>query len=327
MSFAYPELLWGFLLLPFLAFLFVLNLRRGARDLEKLAGEWRGLRFLRAFYLKSLVAGVGQLGFFVFGLLALSGLSWGLEGREERSVALDLALVLDVSQSMEARDPVSTRREQALSLARPLLDNLPGTRFSLIYFKGEALTAAPLTEDLTAVGQLLEQAGPAWITAPGSNLERALDRAWRSFSFASGRHRALVVFSDGENLSGQPLAAARRIARAGGRVYTVTVGRPEGVALSRPDGSALRGPDGQAVTSRPRPDLMEALASEGRGRAFRADEGPGALLGTLQALADPGPLARVRFEARDQYPLLGVLALVFLIMGLVTRVIPWKKLF
>jgi Ca-activated chloride channel family protein len=68
--------------------------------------------------------------------------------------------------------------------------------------------------------------------------------------FEGSKHKAIVIFTDGEDLEGDPLAAAQEAARRGIKIYTVGVGTPQGRPVVEVDEKGnvtgtVKGPDGR----------------------------------------------------------------------------------
>jgi Ca-activated chloride channel family protein len=66
-------------------------------------------------------------------------------------------------------------------------------------------------------------------------------------------NRALVIFTDGEELSGDATKAAKSAADAGIRIFTIGVGTPQGSLIPLPGGSGgsafVKDSKGQVVKS------------------------------------------------------------------------------
>jgi Ca-activated chloride channel family protein len=75
---------------------------------------------------------------------------------ERRGV--ELMIVLDVSESMEADDVAPSRRERARQEIDGLLDRLQGDRVGLVLISGSAFLRSPLTSDLGVIKQLVASA-------------------------------------------------------------------------------------------------------------------------------------------------------------------------
>jgi Ca-activated chloride channel family protein len=159
-------------------------------------------------------------------IIALAGPRWGIRIVNEYRRDLDLVFALDLSRSMNVRDlPSSSRLERALYLAGDLVTNRGlggpgGVRFAAAIGKGRGILALPLTDDTEALTTFLEGLGGFSLTGRGTNLEILMDAAAEAFQDAFPTRRELVLFSDGESLSGS-LAAA--LDRARKRDISVTI--------------------------------------------------------------------------------------------------------
>lgn len=262
-------------------------------------------------------------GLFALGLIAL-GLAlarpqWGRKEIELERTGADLVIALDVSRSMLAADVESTNRLAAATTAiRRLLDALGGDRAALVIFAGEAFVAAPLTRDHTAVERALEAANPAAVSEQGSNLGEAIKRARECFDRAARGPRALLVVSDGEQLQGDALEAARAATREGIQVHTAGVGSAAGARVPRQTGEAkhfLQNAVGREVVSRRDEQQLQRIATAGSGLYTRIEAADSPALATwFRRTAATLPRTtekRTVNEPREQFqwPLAAALAL------------------
>lgn len=256
-------------------------------------------------------------------LLCGAALAGPIVGASERPVlrrGVDLVVCVDTSRSMLARDAKPSRFERAKREISLLLDELGGNRLSLVAFSGDARSVAPLTRDAAALADLLETLSMEDARLGGTDLAAAIDFALTLFEERSGKHEAIVVLTDGEDLSGQGLAAAERAAKKGIRVYVVGVGTVRGakIPIADPSGDErfLRGPDGEEVVSRLGEESLERLAVS-TGGAYTSTErsarplvdlvrGPIASLERRETEQGSGRVPHDRY----QWPLLGALVLV-----------------
>lgn len=221
-------------------------------------------------------AGVAALAF------ALARPQGGRNELEVERTGVDLIVALDVSRSMLAADVDRTNRLAAAQAAvRRLLGALGGDRVALVVFAGEAFVAAPLTRDHTAVERALAAAGPGAISEPGSNLGEAIKLARQSFERAGPGPRLLLVLSDGEQMQGDAVEAARAAARDGVRVHTAGVGSATGTRLPGnrwEPGSVVRNALGRAVVSRRDEQRLQQMAAAGAGVYTRLEGSDSAAL-------------------------------------------------
>jgi Ca-activated chloride channel family protein len=198
-------------------------------------------------------------------LLALTSALAAISRPEARvsssSEQASIALVLDESGSMAAKDVQPTRLGAAEGAIQRFLKHLPKQyRVGLVIFGSEPYVAAPLTLDRPAVLQALAFGNPPGQgTAIGDALARAVDLLSPAAAADAApapavapRDRplsAILMLSDGAQTSGL-LPALQGAARAKAHripVYTIALGTPNGVLNVRgfarpvpPDPAILR---------------------------------------------------------------------------------------
>jgi Ca-activated chloride channel family protein len=239
---------------------------------------------------------------------------------QERS-GLELAFVLDVSRSMEARDGAPTRLESAKGMIRALVrSSLAASRegslsFSLVAAKGDAVLLAPMTEDAEAIDVGLDYANPDTLSAKGTDLGRGIAAALSSFSSAGGSGRLLVLLSDGGELSGSAKAEAAKAKLAQARFIAVGLGGAEPVPVPGVDGPAL---DEKGLPARSALDaaLLRSAAAEAGGRYLDGSDpsAPAALAAEVAAARQGG--VRIEYERVDRTGLFAFLSLAFLLSAM-----------
>jgi Ca-activated chloride channel homolog len=158
--------------------------------------------------------------------VALARPQYGQGTRMVPAVNLDVAIALDYSKSMYARDVAPSRSMRAKTEVSRLIANLPGARFGAVAFAGEP-SAFPLTSDGSAIAQFLRQITPNDMPVGGTSLAKALERA-RQLLVAdplSKKHeKVIVLVTDGEDLQGDPVAVAKQAKQDGITVHVVQIG-------------------------------------------------------------------------------------------------------
>jgi len=256
MTFAWPGMLWLFALVPALAAVYVLVLRRRRRN----AG-----RVQRVIRLSDLVGRGPGFRRHVPALLFLLGASACILALARPSAALLLPgqhgtviLSLDVSGNMRARDITPTRMEAVREAARTFVDVQPrGVRAGVVAFSGSAFLVQSPTADKNQVLAAIDRLHPQMFTAIGSGLLTALEAIFPKPPVTEGdpaaavlpgspqesepppvapgsySSAAIILLSDGQSNQGpDPLDAAEQAANRGVRVFTVGVGTREGADLS-----------------------------------------------------------------------------------------------
>jgi len=139
-------------------------------------------------------------------------------------------LAVDTSRSMLSNDVPPSRLQRVKLAAQDLLDELQGDRVGLIAFAGRLLQA-PLTIDYDAAVEAINDLDTTTIPEGGTNISAAIDMAVQTYGKSAIGNRALIIFTDGEELSGDSLATAKTAADAGVRIYTVGVGTSKALSF------------------------------------------------------------------------------------------------
>jgi Ca-activated chloride channel homolog len=310
LTFAEPVRLWLLLLAPVLAGLFLWSHARGRalvarvvapRLREQLAGSVSVPR--RIFRAVCLVGAFG------LAVVALAQPRLGVVELETKHRGRDVIVAVDTSRSMNATDIQPDRLARAKLFTRDLVRLLAGDRVGLVAFAGSAFLQAPLTLDDSALINALGELDTSVIPRGGTNIAAAIETALEAFGKAEGMSRALVILTDGEELDADGLAAARRAAEQGVRIYTVGIGSVEGSLIPDPDtgGGFVRDLSGKPVLSKLDEARLREIAEVAGG--FYVPIGPDAARDIFQngivpmELAEKGVLTTRRPIERFQWPL------------------------
>jgi len=229
LTFGDPLWLWALLLVPALGALFfwaqakrrtLLSLIVAPRLREQLASGvnpvLRGTRAVLVLLTLSLV------------LVALAKPRMGTIQREIKSNGRDVLIAIDTSRSMLATDVAPTRLQRAKLLSEDLINLLQGDRIGIVAFAGSSFLQAPLTLDYNAVRTTLDELDTNVIPRGGTDIAAAIDTAMSAFGKAEGVLRALIIMTDGEDLDGNAVDAAKKAAAQGIRIFTIGIGSPQG---------------------------------------------------------------------------------------------------
>ena len=158
-------------------------------------------------------------------VLALMDPRWGRAERPLTRRGIDLVVVLDISKSMLAEDVSPNRLDRAKRYIEELVETARGDRMALVTFAGTPVVRCPLTVDTNAFIDALRLARPETAPRGGSLIGDAIRVAAQSFRDDDPDHKAIVIFSDGEDHGSFPLAAAERHAEEIGiPIHTVGIG-------------------------------------------------------------------------------------------------------
>ncbi|MDR1301375.1 MAG: VWA domain-containing protein [Treponema sp.] len=170
--------------------------------------------------------------FFACLIIALAGPRWGKRMVMEYRRGVDVVFALDLSRSMEVRDippPEGTSRlSRALSIAQETAGAAGEIRLGAAIGKGRGVLAVPLTYDTGVLVSFLEGLSSSAITGQGTNLETLIDAAAGAFQDGFPTSREIILFSDGETLSGSLFTASDRVLHKGVRISAVGLGTEQG---------------------------------------------------------------------------------------------------
>jgi Ca-activated chloride channel family protein len=226
-KFAEPFWLLGTLLALLVGGLLVLGAFKGVRALRRF-GEERPVEALLTAKAGSRRAVKGALSVLALAasFVALAQPQYGWGTRRIPATNLDVIVVLDYSKSMFARDVAPNRIERAKSEVARLIALLAGARFGAVAFAGEPLSF-PLTSDGGAIAQFFRQLTPHDMPVGGTAIARALEagRSLLERDPQSNKHkRVMLLVTDGEDLEGDPVQAARLAKDAGIAIFVVQIG-------------------------------------------------------------------------------------------------------
>jgi Ca-activated chloride channel family protein len=278
-TFGEPQWLWGLLLVPLLIALFIRSEQRGlkrlqefvsARLLPQLAGTVNRPRRMIRF-------GLQLLGL-ALAIVSLAQPRWGYTFEDVKRKGLDLLIAVDTSRSMLSNDVQPNRLDRVKLAIQDLIGQLQGDRVGLIAFAGRAFLQAPLTIDYDAVVEALNDLDTKTIPEGGTNISSAITLATQSFGKSAMGNRALVIFTDGEELSGDAVKTAKEAADAGVRIFTVGVGTPQGslIPVTGDDGqtSFVKDSSGQVVKSKLDDKRLREIAQATGGFYLHLENGP-----------------------------------------------------
>lgn len=273
--FANPEYLYLLLLLPFIILLWIMNEYRKRRAMvrfgkvelvKKLIPELSTVRPVLKFIL--------QLAGFSLAVILIARPQFGSKLKEIKRQGVEVIIALDVSNSMLAEDIQPSRLERAKQAISKLVENLENDKLGLIVFAGNAYTQIPVTTDYISAKMFLSTIGPEMVPQQGTAIGSAIDLGMRSFSPGTGRSKAIIIITDGENHEDDPVAKAKEAAAAGIIVYTIGIGSSEGVPISITTAGKkdyLKDSDGNTVITRLDESILSEIALAANGRYVKAN--------------------------------------------------------
>jgi Ca-activated chloride channel family protein len=207
-------------------------------------------------------------------IAALARPQWGFKWEEVRQRGLSILVALDTSKSMLAQDIKPNRLQQAKWGVRDLVKELRGDRIGIVAFSGDAFLQCPATIDYAAFLMMLDDIYAGIVPIGGTDLFRALETSMESFEKAeeSQSDKVIILISDGEGHTGDPLALIPKLKEEKIRVFAIGVGTREGTIIETSDG-LVKNEDGNVIKSALNEEILERIAFETGGFYVRSAPG------------------------------------------------------
>ncbi|GAB4346231.1 MAG: VWA domain-containing protein [Candidatus Abyssubacteria bacterium] len=274
MRFANPHYIYLFLVLPPVAMAILYGLARKRKALLRFASETMLAQIVAGYSVRRRNLKIAALLLSLFFLvIALLGPRWGFHWEEVKRRGVDIVIVLDTSDSMLSQDVKPSRLERSKREVYDLIKMLKGDRVALVVFSGNAFLQCPLTLDYGACLMFLDYIDTNIVPQEGTNLEAALRKAIDAFDDLERSSKAIIVISDGGNLQGDPLAAAREAREKGIKIYTIGVGREDEATPIPLPGGGFKYDNGLMVTTKLEDNVLQDIALAGDGLYVRSVTG------------------------------------------------------
>jgi Ca-activated chloride channel homolog len=239
---------------------------------------------------------------------------------EKWSEGIDIVLVVDLSESMEATDFEPSRMVAAKAVIRDFIRRRSEDRIGLVAFGGEAVTKCPLTRDYDFLLTSVEEMGSGELkqgTAIGMGLANAVGRLRNS----KAKTRVVILLTDGDSNVGavNPITASLLARQEGIKVYTIGIGKSDRVLVPIYSHDPF-GRKRQLVAQVPsylNPELLKEISRLTGGKAYLARD-PGMLNRILREI-DSLEKTKVRGIPRERkdevffWPALAATLLMFLV--------------
>lgn len=212
----------------------------------------------------------------VLALIALARPQWGFVWEETKRTGIDMLIAIDVSKSMLATDVKPNRLERSKFAVKDMVKKLNGDRIGLIAFAGTSFLQCPLTIDYNGFLLALDDLGIGTIPRGGTSIASAIRESMSIFKGPDKKYKILVIITDGDDLEGDALSAAKEAGSLGIKIYCVGVGSQEGdiipVMNDRGERGYVADRSGQVVKSALNEDLLKKIAISTGGNYVHATQ-------------------------------------------------------
>ena len=186
---------------------------------------------------------------------------------------IDIAMVLDVSGSMQSVDFEPNRLAVAVDTINSFVDDRPQDRIAFIIFAGTAYTRIPLTLDHDIIRQSLKEVGTESVNEDGTAIGMAISVGLNRLKKSDAASRIMVLVTDGDNNAGaiNPATASSLAKDMGVKIYTIGVGTDQTIIPVRTFGQVRY----QRAEGGLNEALLQEIAQTTGGQYYRAKDATG----------------------------------------------------
>ena len=184
---------------------------------------------------------------------------------------IDIAMVLDVSGSMQSVDFEPNRLEVARDTIDSFISGRVSDRIALIIFAGTAYTRIPLTLDHNVVRESLAGVSTESVNEEGTAIGMAISVGINRLAKSDAASRIMILATDGDNNAGEidPVTACNLARESGIKIYAIGIGSDKLILPSQIMGrTAYRQYQGGFDE-----ELLKKIAETTGGLYFRAMDG------------------------------------------------------
>ncbi|MEI6645028.1 MAG: VWA domain-containing protein [bacterium] len=211
-----------------------------------------------------------QFALVIFGLTALifaaARPQWGRKDEKVFTRGRNLVIALDVSRSMLAQDVHPNRLGRAKADIMDLIGELKGDRAALLAFRNKGSLLCPLTTDYSFLRQALDGTEPESAPRGETDLGDAIRKSLEALDPALDEYNAILLISDGDDLKGDALEAARDAATRNIPIFTVGIGDTSGSTIPDETKKGSVQFKGTTVMTKLMDGTLDAIAKASKGR-------------------------------------------------------------
>ncbi len=256
----------------------------------------------------------------MFIVIAMARPQWDKEVQEVHQQGIDIVVCIDVSKSMDAADIRPSRLERAKNHISLFLEELKGDRVGIVAFAGKSMVLCPLTDDYAALNMFLSILNTETITAYGTNIGSALEKAEKMF-LKESKSKIIILISDGEDLEADGIKMASRIAKQNINIFSIGVGSIDGspIEMINSYGQVEYAKDdqGNIVLSKMDVETLSAISSNANGKFYPITPQNSEIYDILNQITGKEKnkiSSKQYFKFKEQYHYFVIIALILIII-------------
>ncbi|MDY0362501.1 MAG: VWA domain-containing protein [Desulforegulaceae bacterium] len=272
MKFLYPQYLWLLIFILAVTALFIYS----RMQRKKIISNFSNSEALKKITINNLNKKRFFSDFFAglavfFLIVAILGPVTGYKKAEILKKGVEIVFVLDVSKSMLCEDVKPSRIKRARLEISNLVKNLKGDKAGLVVFAGDAFVLSPLTLDYRGFDLFLENVSPYTFPVGGTNISKALEKAFGLFDEKSSDSKVVIFISDGEKNTGKDLNSLDK--KKDIVVFTIGIATEKGGPVPLENKGFLKDEQGNILISKKDDKVLRDVSKKFKGMYFDAQQG------------------------------------------------------
>lgn len=317
-----PRYLWLLLLIPVLAIVRAVCMRRRMKKLRRFGdvGLLRQLAPDVSKYRPAVKFWLIQASLTLM-IVMLARPQSGATISKDNRTGIEIIIAFDISNSMLAEDVEPSRLERGKMLVENLIDRFKDDRLGLVVFAGDAFVQLPLTSDCMSAKMFLQDINPSLIETQGTDIGEAIRLSLHSFTKDKDTGKAIIIITDGEDHEGGAEDMAKEAEGKGVKVFILGVGSPHGAPIPVGGGDYLKDNSGQVVMTSLNEDMCRKIAGAGKGMYIHVDNAnvvENRLAQELKKLQKGEINGIVYKDFDEQFQAVGIIVLLLLVVEAVT---------
>ncbi|MFA5879408.1 MAG: VWA domain-containing protein [Candidatus Margulisiibacteriota bacterium] len=224
----YQFLSFLFISIPIVIFIFYVNFRKKEKALNLFIGKKFRKEILPCPSIVKIIIKRSLLVFaLIFIIFALINPQYIIKSHLIKKTTLDIIFAIDVSASMLVKDVLPNRLQTAKRIAVSLIPEFKESNIGLVVFSGSAMIQVPLTLDHDFIRYNIDEINPDFCFESGTNFSDLLKKVIPCF-IDSAAYKAVIIFSDGENLGNNPFPLLREVSKKNIHIFSVGIGKKNG---------------------------------------------------------------------------------------------------
>ena len=197
---------------------------------------------------------------------------YGTRNEEVKRSGIEVAIAVDVSNSMLCADVSPNRLDKSKMIVSKLVEQFDQDKVGLVAFAGSAVTLLPMTSDYVSAKMFLDQLNPATVAMQGTNMAEAIARGAAGVSQKAAVGKALILITDAEDNEPGAVEAAKQARDAGIQIFVLSVGTAQGGPIPMGGGEFKKDLAGNVVTTKLNEQIGQEIAKAGGGMYIHVDQ-------------------------------------------------------